>query len=433
MKVRLIWSTVFLLFLLVAVLSYASSIKLVFWHMEARPHRVERIKELCEEFNKTHPGIEVIPQVQSWGEIYQLAPAAIQAGRGPDFMLTIPDFLMFVKALGVVQPVSNIMKELQKRYAFFDSAVDPYWFDGEYWAIPIYGMDFVLWYRKDIFRKAGLDPNKPPRTWNELLECCEEIKNSGVVKYAIAVPGAVHMATDQLVYTLMVVNKAEHIFGEDPDEIIFNNPRTVEAYAFYKKLFDYSPPGSASWAWDQPRTALFTGQVAMVMEKGHYIKGWIDNANAPLSELGCAPIPVPKGGQPGSIYYSNALMLLTNDQEKRAAFKKFVEWLHQPAVMSRLLHMDPGFFLPVTREVLYSESFWNDPIIKEKVPAVLIEMETAKNGKLFGFTRDTVNPNVGAISAENILAWTAQLITVKGLTPEEAVKLGAKKMEEAIR
>lgn len=433
MRTKVVLLAVFLGFLLTALISYAAPVKLVFWHMEARPHRVERIKELCEEFSKTHPGIEIEPQVQSWGEIYQLAPAAIQAGRGPNFMLAIPDFLVFIKALGVVQPVSDILMELQKKYTFFDSAVEPYHFDNEYWAVPIYGMDFVLWYRKDIFRKAGLDPNRPPRTWDELLQYCEKIKSSGVVKYPIAVPGAIHMATDQLIYTLMVTNKAEHIFGEDPNEITFNNPRTVEAYAFYKKLFDYSPPGSASWAWDQPRTALFTGQVAMVMEKGHYIKGWIDNANAPLSELGCAPVPIPEDGQPGSIYYSNALMLLTNDPEKRAAFKEFVEWLHQPDVMSRLLHMDPGFFLPVTREVLYSDAFWSDPVIKEKVPAVLIEIETAKNGKLFGFTRDTVNPNVGAISAENILAWTAQLITVKGLSPEEAVKLGAQKMEEAIR
>jgi len=420
-------------FLLLSIVAYAAPVKLVFWHMEARPHRVERIKELCELFNSQHPDIQIVPQVQSWGEIYQLAPAAIQAGRGPDFMLAIPDFLTYIKALGVVQPLDEIIESLTSKYTFFDSALEPYHFDGHYWAVPIYGMDFVLWYRKDLFEKAGLDPNRPPRTWKELLETCEKLKASGVVKYPIAVPGAIHMATDQLIYTLMVVNRAEHIFGEDPDEITFNNPRTVEAYAFYKKLFDYSPPGSAAWAWDQPRTALFTGQVAMVMEKGHYIKGWIDNANAPLEVLGCAPVPVPEGGQPGSIYYSNGLMLLTKDSAKRAAFKKFVEWLHQPEIMSRLLHMDPGFFLPVTRETLYSDAFWSDPVIKEKVAAVLIEIETSKHGKLFGFTRNRVNPNVGAISAANILAWTAQQITVKGLSPEEAVRLGARKMEEAIK
>lgn len=416
-----------------AFVSNAAPVKLLFWHMEARPHRVKAIEELCKEFNKENPDIEITPQVQSWGEIYQLAPAAIQARRGPDFMLTIPDFLMFIKNLGVLQPVTDIVNSLKQKYLIFDSALEPYSFDGNYWAVPIYGMTFVLWYRRDIFEKAGLDPDRPPKTWDELLAYCEHLKKSGVIEYPIAVPGAVHMATDQLIYSLMVVNKAEHLFGENPKEIIFDNPRAVQVYDFYKKLFSYSPPGSANWAWDEPRTALFTGRVAMVMEKGHYIKGWVDNTQLPLSLLGCAPIPVPQDGQPGAIYYSNGLMLLTNDPAKRSAFAKFISWLYQPKVMSKLLHMDPGFFLPVTREVLYSDYFWNNPIIKEKAAAVLIQIETAKSGKLFGFTRSTVNPNVGSISASNLLAWTAQLITVKGLDPKEAVRQGAERMKEAIK
>ena len=422
-----------LIVMVLAALVVAAPVKLVFWHMEARPHRVQAIEELCKQFNREYPDIEIVPQVQSWGEIYQVAPAAIQARRGPDFMLTIPDFLMFIKNLGVLQPVTDIVESLKQKYTLFDSAIEPYHFDGNYWAVPVYGMTFVLWYRKDLFEKAGLDPNRPPRTWDELLDFCEKIKKSGTVQYPIAVPGAVHMATDQLIYSLMVVNRAEHIFGEDPNDVIFDNPRTVQVYEFYKKLFSYSPPGSANWAWDEPRTALFTGRVAMVMEKGHYIKGWVDNTELPLSLLGCAPIPVPEDGQPGAIYYSNGLMLLTNDPAKKEAFAKFVSWLYQPKVMSKLLHMDPGFFLPVTKEVQFSDEFWSNPIIKEKVAAVLIQIETARNGKLFGFTRDAVNKNVGSISASNLLAWTAQLITVRGLNANEAVKQGAQKMREAIK
>jgi ABC-type glycerol-3-phosphate transport system substrate-binding protein len=295
-------------------------------------------------------------------------------------------------------------------------------------------MDFVLWYRKDIFEKAGLDPNRPPRTWSELIATCEKLKQSGVVEYPIAVPGAIHLATDQLIYTLMVVAGAEHLFGENPNEIVFNNPNTVKAYAFYKQLFSYSPPGSETWRWDEPRTALFTGKVAMVMEKGHYIKGWVDNTNLPLDYLGCGFIPIPdEGGQPGTIFYANGLTLLTADPVKREAFKTFIKWLYQPHIMSWLLHMDPGFFLPPTQEVLYSDAFWSDPIIRQKVAAVMIELESLKYGRLPGFTRAEVNPNVGAISAANLLAWTAQLITVKGLSPEEAVALGAQEMAKAVR
>lgn len=415
------------------ILAWADPVELLFWHMEARPHRVQRIQEVCDRFNAEHPDIKIVPQVQSWGEIYQKAPAAIQAGRGPDFILTVGDFTTYIKPLGVIQPLDSLIENLAAKYTFIQTALDQLFFDGHYWAVPIYGMDFVLWYRKDLFEQAGLDPSRPPKTWAELLETCEKLKESGVVKYPIAVPGAIHMATDQLVYTLMIVSGAEHLFGEDPNDVIFDNPDTVRAYAFYKQLFDYSPPGSETWKWDEPRTALFTGQVAMVMEKGHYIKGWVDNTDLPLDYLGCGFIPVPEGGQPGTIYYSNGLMLLTSDSAKSAAFEKFIRWLYQPGIMSWLLHMDPGFFLPVTTDVLYSDAFWSDPVIKEKVAAVLIEIESSKHGRLFGFTRETVNPNVGAITANNLLAWTAQQITVNGLSPEEAVALGAEEMRKAIR
>jgi multiple sugar transport system substrate-binding protein len=412
----------------------AQQVELVFWHQEARPHRVQRYEELCARFNAEHPNIKITPVMKTWTNIYQEASAAIMAGKGPDFILSTGDFITYIQHLGLVQPVDDIIEELRQQYTIFPSYLQQLCFGGHCWAVPIYGMDFVLWYRKDIFEKAGLDPNRPPRTWSELIATCEKLKQSGVVEYPIAVPGAIHLATDQLIYTLMVVAGAEHLFGENPNEIVFNNPNTVKAYAFYKQLFSYSPPGSETWRWDEPRTALFTGKVAMVMEKGHYIKGWVDNTNLPLDYLGCGFIPIPdEGGQPGTIFYANGLTLLTADPVKREAFKTFIKWLYQPHIMSWLLHMDPGFFLPPTQEVLYSDAFWSDPIIRQKVAAVMIELESLKYGRLPGFTRAEVNPNVGAISAANLLAWTAQLITVKGLSPEEAVALGAQEMAKAVR
>lgn len=412
---------------------WAQPVELIFWHQEARPHRVERYKALCEKFNAEHPNIRIIPIMKTWTNIYQEASAAIMAGQGPDFILSVGDFITYIQHLGLVQPVEDIIADLSQEYTIFPSYLQQLCFGGHCWAVPVYGMDFVLWYRRDLFEKAGLDPNRPPKTWSELLDVCEKLRQSGVVQYPIAVPGARHLATDQLIYTLMVVAGAEHIFGEDPSEIVFNNPNTVKAYTFYKQLFDYSPPGSENWRWDEPRIALFTGQVAMVMEKGHYIKGWADTTNLPLEYLGCGFIPIPdEGGQHGSIFYANGLTLLTSDPVKREAFKTFVKWLYQPAIMSWLLHMDPGFFLPPTAETLYSSAFWSDPLIRQKVEAVLIELETIKYGKLPGFTRAEVNPNVGAISAANLLAWTAQLITVQGLSPEEAVARGAEEMRKAI-
>lgn len=406
-------------------------VELILWHMEARPHRVKAIQELADAFNASHPNIVVKPRVQSWGEAYIKTIGAVEAGKPPDMLFTIPDFTTSVKETGAVQPVEDVIAELQKSYTLYDSAVDPYVYDGHTWAVPLYGMSFVLWYRADLFEKAGLDPNKPPETWNEMIQYLDKLREAGV-QYPYAIAGAIHMATDQAVYPLMVVSRAEHLFGEDPCEVTFNNPNTVRAYEMYKRLFDYSAPGSAAWKWDEPRQALFSGQTAMVIEKGHYLQGWEDNANAPSDVLRGAPIPIPEDGQHGTMYYSNAVMLLASGPEKREAFKEFILWLYQPENMAKLLHAAPGFFMPVYQEVAESDAFWDHPTIQKHKEKVQLLIDVSQNGKLFGFTRGTVNPLIGRISGQNLLAWTAQQMTVKGLSAEEAVALGAQKMEEAI-
>lgn len=409
----------------------AGPVEMILWHMEARPHRVKAIQALADEFNATHPNIVIKPRVQSWGEAYIKTIGAIEAGKPPDMLFTIPDFTTSVKETGVVQPVEDIIAELRRTYNLYDSAVNPYVYDGHTWAAPLYGMSFVLWYRADLFEQAGLDPDQPPQTWDEMIQYLDKLREAGV-QYPYAIAGAIHMSTDQAVYPLMVVSRAEHLFGEDPCEVTFNNPNTVRAYEMYKRLFDYSAPGSAVWKWDEPRQALFSGQTAMVIEKGHYLKGWEDNANAPSEVLRGAPIPIPEGGQAGTMYYSNAVMLLADGPEKREAFKEFILWLYQPENMAKLLHAAPGFFMPVYQEVAESDAFWNDPVIQKHKEKVQLLIDVSKNGKLFGFTRGTVNPLIGRISGQNLLAWTAQQITVEGRSPEEAVALGARKMEETI-
>jgi len=420
-----------------SVVVYAETTELTLWHMEARPHRVERFKSVIEQFNEEHPNIEIKPQVQSWGEIYTKAPSAINAGRGPDILFATPDFTMLIKKLGVVQPLDDLVSELRKEYDFYESALKPYKFDGHTWAVPLYGMGFQLWYRRDLFKKAGLDPNNPPQTWNQLLKVCEKLEKSEVVESPIAVPGTQSMATDQLLYSLMITNKAEHLFAKDnSEEVIFNNPRTVETYKFYKKLFDYSPRGSQNWGWDQPRTALFSGRVAMVMEKGHYMKGWLDNTNLPLSILENAPVPTPEeGGQKGAIYYSNGAMLLSDKPEKKEASSTFFKWLNKPEHLGRFLNAAPGFFLPPNQEVLRSRDYWNNELVKKDpgtVGKILLQVQSSKYGELFGFTRDQVNPRIASVSGQNLIAWTAQQITVNGLSAEAAVEKGAERIREAI-
>jgi multiple sugar transport system substrate-binding protein len=429
----ILWAAVLTLLLAsVPTLAADKPLQLTLWHMEARPTRMKAIEDLVNQFNQENPDLNIKVEVQSWGDVYVKAIAAIQSGKYPDFIFTIPDFGMNLALTRTIRPVDDVVKDLQKKYKLYDQALTPYSYDKHYWAVPLYGMSEVLWYRKDLFEKAGLDPNNPPKTWSQLLAVAKTLVDKGVVKHPIAVPGDWHLATMQQVYPLMVTAKAEHIF-DSKGRVVFDNPKTVEAFTFYKKLFDLSPPGSASWQWDQPVAAFMNGEVAMVIEKGQYIEQWDLRTKLPPEYLGAAPVPVPdKDGQLGTVYYSNGIHLLKSDPKVKAAFKRFVEFLYKPDNMARLLVGAPGLFLPVTVEASKSPVLLSHPSIARHKEKFELLIEQAKYGKLYGFTRQPFHPNIGRITAQNLIAWAAQRMIFDGLTPEQAVKLGADKMREAI-
>jgi len=405
--------------------------EIVLWHMEQPPHRVEQFQKTIDAFNEANPDIRVRQVVLDWMEAYTKVMAAIAARQQPDLMFTIPDFTTAVKPSGAVQPVDDLLSYLEEKYDFIDAAIEPYNYEEHFWAVPVYGMVHMLWYRKDIFKDAGLDPETPPKSWDDLLNYAHKIAESKDI-YGIGVPASKHMYTDQAIYTFMITNKAEDLFDEKGN-LIFNNPRTVETYAFYKKLYELSPPDASSWTWAEPQLAFNTGKMAMAIEKGQFLLPFEKESGVSGDNLGCAIVPMPEGGQRGSIYYSNGVMVLTSNEKKVEAIKRFLDYLFEPEVNGEwLAGMEPGLFLPVTTATLQSESFWSHPVISQYWSHVELMIEQSEYGKLFGFTKGRVNPNIGKISGQNILAQVVQKVCLEGVDPVEAVKWGQEEMLKAL-
>ena len=116
-------------------------VRLVLWHQEQPPHRVERFNAVVDAFNAAQDRISVEVQVGGWDTAYQRVSAAAVAGQAPDLMFVIPDFALTVRELGIAAPVTDLVRELDDRHRFISAAKDPYYDDGEYWAVPLFGME----------------------------------------------------------------------------------------------------------------------------------------------------------------------------------------------------------------------------------------------------------------------------------------------------
>ena len=403
------------------------TVELTLWHQEQPPNRVQQFQKVIDAFNKSQKDIQVKQQVQNWEDAYQKTTAAIQAGTPPDLQFTIPDFTVAIKQTGAVQPVDDIVNEINSSHTFLENAVQPYTYEGHKWAVPAFGMIQMLWYRKDMYEAAGLDPNSPPQNWDELRQYSEQLTSGD--KYGMGITSSKHLYTDQEFYTFMITNGGKELFAED-GSVAFDTPNNVETLAFYNDLSSFSPPGSNSWTWAEPQAAFNNGTLAMAIEKGQFLGPFEEASGRPPEDLGVAPVPWPPDGERGSIYYSNGVMLLSQEEEKKEAAKEFLNFVLQPKNYADLLLGEPGLFLPVTEDG--GSPAWKDSEVLSKYPeAVNLMVEQSKYGYLFGFTRDKIPEGIGQISAENLLSQVVQKAIVEGESPEAAASWGQQEMQSA--
>jgi len=401
--------------------------QIVLWHMENTPSRVKVFQALADRYNATSPTHPVKIQVQDWGQIYTKIAATAQSGKQPDILFTIPDFTTYVRGLGLGQPVTDVVNRVQATNGLVAASTAPYTDAGESWAVPLYGMVQMLWYRADLLRAAGV---QPPKTWSELLAATKKLTNG--TTSGIALPAGKSLATDQVLYSLMITGGAANFFTKD-NKVAIDNSKTVAAFDLYTQLLASSPKDSGNYSWPEPQAAFNSGAAAMAIEKGQYLAPFEAESGRPASDLGCAPIPVAdNGGTPGSIYYSNGAMVLSKDKSIKDGAAKFLEWILDPKQYGDFLNAEPGLFLPITKNSGTESNWRQNPTISTYKNCVDAMLKQADTGTLFGFVDGQYVKSIGQISGQNFLAQAVQQMYINGQTPAQAVTWVHKQMQDAI-
>lgn len=128
------------------------------------------------DFTKKHPGVTVQFVAQPFDQYYTLLGAAIQSGKGPDVMLFNGGGQLRDRASALL-PLDQYVTADKDRLAGWDAFAK----DGKIYAAPITLQGHPIYYNKTFYQKAGLDPDKAPATWDELLSACAAIKKAAGV------------------------------------------------------------------------------------------------------------------------------------------------------------------------------------------------------------------------------------------------------------
>jgi multiple sugar transport system substrate-binding protein len=156
--------------------------KLVVWDWKSSDKNAQNfVAKAKADFAKKHAGVTVEFVAQPFDNYYTLLGAAIQAGKGPDVMLFNGGGQLRSRSDALL-PLDQYVAADKERLAGWDAFSK----DGKIYAAPITLQGHPIYYNKTIYRKAGLDADKPPATWDEMVSACAAIKkDAGVACYAM--------------------------------------------------------------------------------------------------------------------------------------------------------------------------------------------------------------------------------------------------------
>ncbi|MBS0498998.1 MAG: sn-glycerol-3-phosphate ABC transporter substrate-binding protein UgpB [Burkholderiaceae bacterium] len=145
----------------------------------------EWVTDLANQFNASQKEYKVVPTFKgSYGESMTAAIAAFRAGNAPDILQVFEvgtATMMYSK--GAIKPVAEVMKLANVNFdpKAYVPAVAGYYTapNGQMLSFPFNSSTAVFYYNKDAFKAAGLDPNKPPKTWPEVALAAGKLKASG--------------------------------------------------------------------------------------------------------------------------------------------------------------------------------------------------------------------------------------------------------------
>jgi sn-glycerol 3-phosphate transport system substrate-binding protein len=223
---------------LISVVSAADPIILRFYYPVgvAGPH-ARYMAEFADDFNKAHPNIIVEPIYSgSYVETMQRALTASRAGNPPDVAMITTADMWTARDEGIIIPLTSFAEaEGGEDFLglFFESFINDCTIGEELYALPFQKSTPIFYYNKDMFREAGLDPEKPPTNWDELLEYSRKLvvrENSTTVRWGVQIP------VDGWLLAAFIFQNGGLVNNSEGTMTYFDSEETIGALEFMRQL-----------------------------------------------------------------------------------------------------------------------------------------------------------------------------------------------------
>lgn len=341
-----------LLVLMVAGLAQAKT-TVEFWHAMSGS-RLKVLEKIVSDFNAAHPDVEVRAVFTgTYEETLTKFIAAYRAGTAPHLVQVYEVGTQTMIDSGAIIPVYQIPGMLGETWdwaQYVRPIVLYYSVGGQLWSFPFNSSTSMLYYNKDHFRQAGLDPNKPPTTWDEVEEYGKKLIEAGVVSNVMSFGWPDWQFEQQLAIHNYLYADNENGRADLSTKVMWPDAFSVKLFETWTRLSQEGILLYAGVEYD-PNAAFTAGKISMLLQSTSSLDGILKTAQGKF-EVGTSFLPrfpgEPRGNSVvggGSLWVRKGL----SQAELRAVWE-FFKYLSQPDV-DIYWHKNTGYF-PATNAAL---------------------------------------------------------------------------------
>ncbi|MCF7945694.1 MAG: extracellular solute-binding protein [Spirochaetia bacterium] len=330
--------------------------EIVYWQYfyETKKDTVDTLISMFEEEN---PDIKVIHQTFPYEQYNTKVASSVPSGEGPNVINLYYGWLPTYIDSGYLQalPDSTFSNEVIEDEFF--SLVSAAKFDGSYYALPTAVRSLALFWNKDLFEKAGLDPEDPPETVDELVEYAKKLtetdKNGNYLQTGLTMELRAQM--HHWLREVLIRQYGGAPYNADGTQVMYNNQAGYDAFEFFVDLNRKENIGMPNFMTDDV-TAFKSGMMGMTID-GSFRLGTLD----PIESLnyGVTELPAMNGERYNfASFWANGITSFTSGKELEASVK-FLDFLTSDTAMS--MWLENVGELPAKQALAMTDEFKNDP------------------------------------------------------------------------
>ncbi len=286
--------------------------------------------QLVDMYNKTHQVQAKVTIVPGASFVQKLGTAAA-SGSGPDVASIDLVFAPYFASAGALEDITEMADALPYKDALSPSHRRLSTYEDTTYALPFTAEASAMYYNKDLFTKAGLDPEKPPTTYAEVREAAKKIRALGSDYYGFTFAGACG-GCNVFEFTPHIWASGGDVLSEDGKQARLDSAEVTDALQLYRDMWtDGSIPSAAKNDAGTQQVPLFTSGKVGMTPLGAFAIPTMSKAKV---DFGVAPIPG-KDGSTSSFAGGDVISVISGTKNKAAA-EDFVKWATEEEAQSFL-------------------------------------------------------------------------------------------------